>query len=44
VLNPTAAGVEVALAGRLVLASAPVGYDGTTLELPPTSCAWLSPA
>ena len=44
VLNPTDAPVTVSMRGRLVLASAPVGYDGAMLELPPTSCAWLSPA
>jgi alpha-glucosidase len=35
--------VELALPGRLVLASAPLGFDGTTLTLPPDTTAWLVP-
>ncbi len=31
------------LAGRLVLASGPVGYDGATLTLPPDTTAWIAP-
>lgn len=31
------------IAGRLVLASGPVGYDGATLVLPPNTTAWVIP-
>ncbi|OHV36923.1 alpha-amylase [Parafrankia colletiae] len=35
--------VHLALAGRLVLASSPVGYDGATLVLPPDTTVWVIP-
>jgi len=36
--------LELTLPGRLVLASAPVGYDGRTLALPPDTTVWIAPA
>jgi alpha-glucosidase len=42
VANTAPAPVELALAGRLVLTSAPVRYDGTTLVLPPDTASWLA--
>ncbi|ONH35670.1 glycoside hydrolase family 13 protein [Protofrankia sp. BMG5.30] len=35
--------VDLVIPGRLVLASSPVGYDGTTLTLPPDTTVWLAP-
>ncbi len=35
--------VELAIAGRLVLASGPVRYDGATLALPADTTAWIAP-
>ncbi|KPM54792.1 alpha-amylase [Frankia sp. R43] len=35
--------VRLALAGRLVLASSPVSYDGATLVLPPATTVWVVP-
>jgi alpha-glucosidase len=35
--------LELSVPGRLVLASAPVGYDGRTLALPPDTAVWVSP-
>lgn len=35
--------VTLALPGRLILASAPVGYDGQTLTLPADSTVWVAP-
>ncbi|SNQ47240.1 putative alpha-glucosidase [Frankia canadensis] len=35
--------VELAISGRLVLASGPVGYDGAVLSLPPDTTAWVAP-
>jgi alpha-glucosidase len=37
------AAVELDLPGRLVLASAPIGYDGRVLTLPPDAAAWIVP-
>ncbi len=44
VLNTATTAATVDVAGRLVLASTPVRYDGASLALPPRSCVWLSPA
>jgi alpha-glucosidase len=35
--------VELAIPGRLVLASGPVGYDGSVLTLPADTTAWIAP-
>ncbi|MDQ1649037.1 MAG: alpha-glucosidase [Frankiaceae bacterium] len=35
--------VELTLPGQLLLASAPITYDGTTLTLPPDTAVWLVP-
>jgi alpha-glucosidase len=35
--------VELTLPGQLLLASAPIAYDGTTLTLPPDTAVWLVP-
>ncbi|MCK9896816.1 alpha-amylase family glycosyl hydrolase [Frankia sp. AgB32] len=35
--------VELPIAGRLVLASGPVRYDGATLVLPADTTAWIAP-
>jgi len=43
-LNTRPVPVPVRLPGRLVLASAPLSYDGTVLVLPADACAWVSPA
>jgi len=42
-VNMGAGPAEVRLPGRLVLASAPVRYDGELLVLPPCCTAWLAP-
>lgn len=39
----TGAEATLTLPGRLVLASNPLGYDGTTLTLPPNTTAWIAP-
>jgi alpha-glucosidase len=41
--NFGSAPVELDLPGRLLLASAPLAYDGRTLSLPPDATAWLVP-
>ncbi len=43
VMSTTDTDVTLAIPGRLVLASNPVGYDGITLTLPPDTTVWLAP-
>ena len=41
--NFSSADVELSLPGRLLLASAPLAYDGETLTLPADTAAWVVP-
>ncbi len=43
VMSTAETDVSLAIPGRLVLASSPVGYDGATLTLPPDTTVWLAP-
>ncbi len=42
VVNLTGEQLALSLPGRLILASAPVGYDGQTLTLPADTAVWLA--
>jgi alpha-glucosidase len=42
VMSTASETVDVEVPGALALASAPVGYDGKTLSLPPDTTAWIA--